>query len=57
MRSGPGTHYPMLHIAYPGDRIIIQDSANDAGGYTWYEVSFPESGARGWIAAQLVERD
>ncbi|MEL6260089.1 MAG: serine/threonine protein kinase [Cyanobacteria bacterium J06626_6] len=57
IRSGPGTHYPMLHIAYPGDRIIIQDSAKDAGGYTWYEVSFPQSGAQGWIAAQLVDRD
>ena len=57
IRSGPGTNYSVQHIAYPGDRIIIQTSATDSGGYTWYKVTFPKSGAEGWIAAQLVRRD
>ncbi|MEM8502181.1 MAG: serine/threonine protein kinase [Cyanobacteria bacterium P01_D01_bin.1] len=57
VRSGPGTNYSVQHIAYPGDRVIIQNSSADTGGYTWYEVTFPKSGAEGWIASQLVKRD
>jgi len=57
IRSGPGTSYSVRHIAYPGDRIIIQTSSTDPGGYTWHKVTFPKSGAEGWIAAQLVRRD
>jgi serine/threonine protein kinase, bacterial len=57
IRSGPGTQYSSLHIAYPGDRIKIIESASDQGGYTWYKVYFPESGASGWIAAQLINLD
>jgi len=57
IRSGPGTDYRVQHIAYPGDRIEILDSAQDSGGYTWYKVQFPKSGAEGWIAAQLIEKD
>ncbi|MEM9149571.1 MAG: serine/threonine protein kinase [Cyanobacteria bacterium P01_F01_bin.3] len=57
IRSGPGTNFSTQHIAYPGDRVIILDSANDSGGYVWYKVSFPDSGAQGWIAGQLIRRD
>lgn len=57
IRSGPGTSYDSPHIAYPGDRVKIIDSAQDKGGYTWYKVYFPKSGADGWIAAQLVRTD
>jgi serine/threonine protein kinase, bacterial len=57
IRSGPGTNYGTAHEAYPGDRVVIRDSAKDAGGYTWYKVYFPNSGAEGWIAAQLVSPD
>lgn len=57
IRSGPGTKYSVEHIAYPGDRLQILDSAQDSGGYTWYKVWFPKSGAQGWIAAQLIEID
>ncbi len=57
IRSGPGTNYDTAHIAYPGDRIVIRDTSTDSGGYTWYKVYFPKSGAEGWIAAQLVSRD
>ena len=57
IRSGPGTNYDTQHVAYPGDRIVILDSDTDSGGYTWYQVSFPDSGAQGWIASQLVRRD
>jgi serine/threonine protein kinase, bacterial len=57
IRSGPGTTYDSPHMAYPGDRVKIIDSAQDKGGYTWYKVYFPKSGADGWIAAQLVRTD
>ncbi|MEL7511004.1 MAG: SH3 domain-containing protein, partial [Cyanobacteria bacterium J06554_3] len=57
IRSGPGTNFRVAHEAFPGDRVIIQDSARDSGGYLWYKVSFPESGAQGWIAGQLIRRD
>jgi hypothetical protein len=54
IRSGPGTEYEVRHIAYPGDSIQILETAQDGSGYTWYKVLFPQSGAQGWIAAQLV---
>lgn len=57
IRSGPGINYDTAHIAYPGDRVVIRDTSTDAGGYTWYKVYFPKSGADGWIASQLVNRD
>ena len=57
VRSGPGTNYETAHTAYPGDRIVIRDTSTDPGGYTWYKVYFPKSGAEGWIASQLVSRD
>jgi serine/threonine protein kinase, bacterial len=57
IRSGPGTKYSVQHVAYPGDRVRIVESSQDVGGYTWYKVYFPKSGAEGWIAAQLISRD
>jgi serine/threonine-protein kinase len=45
------------HIAYPGDRVQVLDSAQDSGGYLWYKIYFPKSGASGWIAGQLLEPD
>ena len=57
IRSGPGIRYDKLHEAFPGDRVIITDSDRDSDNYLWYEVSFPKSGAKGWIAAQLVKKD
>lgn len=44
-------------MAYPGDRVRIVGQRKDVGGYLWYEVLFPQSGVRGWIAAQLIQRD
>lgn len=57
IRSGPGTNYRVRHTAYPGDRVRILDSGRDQGGYVWYKVYFPISGADGWIAAQLIQID
>ena len=57
VRSGPGTTYAVKHVAYPGDRILVRDRASDSGGFTWYKVYFPNSGAEGWMAAQLVSLD
>jgi serine/threonine protein kinase, bacterial len=57
IRSGPGTNYPVKHVAYPGDRVRIVGSSSDRGGYPWYKVYFPKSGAEGWIGAQLVDAE
>ena len=57
IRTGPGTKFPTKHMAYPGDRVRIVGQRKDVGGYLWYEVLFPQSGVRGWIAAQLIQRD
>jgi serine/threonine-protein kinase len=57
IRTGPGTNYRARHIAYPGDRVQIVGSDYDGGGYLWYKVYFPKSGADGWIAAQLIKVD
>jgi serine/threonine-protein kinase len=40
-----------------GDRVEVLDSDQDSGGYYWYKVSFPKSGAVGWVAAQLINID
>lgn len=57
IRRGPGTEYGVQHVAYPGDRVEILSSTTDKGGYTWYKVYFPKSGASGWIAGQLLRPD
>lgn len=57
IRSGPGTEYDELHRAYPGDRIRVIGQSNDRGGYPWYKIYFPQSGAEGWIGGHLVEVD
>ena len=57
VRSGPGTVYDSKHVAYPGNRVRILERSSDVGGYTWYKVYFPESGADGWVAGQLLNID
>jgi serine/threonine protein kinase, bacterial len=57
VRTGPGTNYRAQHKAYPGDRVRIINSSRDSSGSTWHEVFFPISGARGWMAGQLIRQD
>jgi serine/threonine protein kinase, bacterial len=57
IRQGAGTNFRVQHIAYPGDRVKILDSDQDSGGYIWYKIYFPKSGASGWIAGQLLQPD
>jgi len=57
IRSGPGTEHDVRHIAYPGDRLRVIGKSNDRGGYLWYNIYFPQSGAEGWIGAHLVQVD
>jgi serine/threonine protein kinase, bacterial len=57
IRRGPGSEFPVQHIAYPGDRVRITGNEQDSGGYVWYKVYFPKSGASGWIAGQLIRPD
>ena len=57
IRNGPGTNNGVMYSANPGDRVKILETGQDQGGYTWHRVYFPDSGAAGWIAAQLIQRD
>jgi serine/threonine protein kinase, bacterial len=57
IRTGPGTNYGVQHTAVTGDRVRIIDTRQDSGGYVWHKIYFPKSGAEGWIAAQLIQRD
>jgi serine/threonine-protein kinase len=56
IRSGPGINYSVQGNVTTGDRVRIIGSSKDSGGYVWYRV-VTAAGARGWIAAQLVDRD
>jgi serine/threonine protein kinase, bacterial len=57
IRKGPGTNFGVQHIAFPGDRVKILASDQDNGGFIWYKIYFPKSGASGWIAGQLLQPD
>ena len=54
IRSGPGTNYQVIGSAYTGQTLQVIGSDRDRGGYVWYRVYHPQSGTRGWMAAQLV---
>jgi serine/threonine-protein kinase len=57
IRSGPGLEYNRRHIAYPGDRVQVLNRTLNADNYPWYEIYFPKSRARGWIAGHLLAVD
>ncbi len=57
LRAGPGTVNQAIGYGINGDRVQILESNQDSGGYVWYKVWFPKSGAIGWIAGQLLERE
>ncbi|WP_250126820.1 SH3 domain-containing protein [Chroococcidiopsis sp. CCMEE 29] len=57
LRTGPGTVNKAIGYGIPGDRVQVLDSGQDSGGYYWYKVRFPNSGAVGWVAAQLISVD
>lgn len=57
LRTGPGTVNKAIGYGINGERVQVLDSGQDSGGYYWYKVSFPNSGAVGWVAAQLINID
>jgi len=57
LRSGAGTIYGVIGKVSTGDRVQIMGSSYDGGGYQWFQVYDPQSGTKGWIAAQLINRD
>ncbi len=57
LRTGAGTVNKAIGYGINGDRVQVLDSGQDSGGYYWYKVRFPNSGANGWVAAQLLEID
>jgi hypothetical protein len=57
LRTSPGTVNKAIGYGINGDRVQVLDSGQDGGGYYWYKVNFPKSGAVGWVAAQLITVD
>ena len=57
IRRGPGLEYPTRHIAYPGDRVQVIKSVRNSDNFIWYHIYFPQSGADGWIAGNLLAVD
>jgi serine/threonine protein kinase len=57
IRRGPGLEYSPRHIAYPGDRVQVIESARNSDNFLWYHIYFPKSGADGWIASNLLAVD
>ncbi|MFY7886274.1 MAG: SH3 domain-containing protein [Dolichospermum sp.] len=57
IRRGPGLEYAPRHIAYPGDRVQVIKSVRNSDKFIWYHIYFPQSGADGWIAGNLLAVD
>ena len=54
VRRGPGTDYGIRHYGLNGDQVEILDSANGNDGYTWFELTFVKSRAKGWVREDLL---
>lgn len=54
VRSSPSTSASTPHYGVPGDAVTLQQSANGADGYIWYNVRFNVSGATGWVRGDFV---
>jgi uncharacterized protein YraI len=52
VRAGPGTGYPVLDVVPAGRRLIVAGRSTDG---KWVEVCCVRGGARGWVAAELVD--
>ncbi|MGI2908485.1 SH3 domain-containing protein [Tolypothrix sp. VBCCA 56010] len=53
VRSAPTTESSSPHYGLSGDiEVLRQTKAKD--GYTWYYVKFYQSGAEGWVRADLI---
>ncbi|MEG3439728.1 serine/threonine protein kinase [Pannus brasiliensis CCIBt3594] len=55
--SGPGLGYGVRHRAFTGDRVRVLQMVRNGDNFPWYEVFFPTTGARGWIAGNLLAID
>ena len=51
VRAGPGTDYPILESANPGDSLPVTGRNQDG---SWVQVS-PNGGQAGWVSADLVQ--
>jgi hypothetical protein len=64
LRSGPGTTYRSLGYGLVGDFVYLLTSVGppevdaqvDHQGNTWFRVGFPNSGAKGWIREDFLNR-
>ncbi len=57
IRRGPGLSYGVRHIAYPDDRVKILQKQINNDNFPWYEIYFPKTQAKGWIAGNLLKVD
>jgi hypothetical protein len=57
IHSGPGTQYDELHIAYPGDRVMVSDSTFGTDGEIWHKVYYAKYDTEGWLPGFLLNLD
>lgn len=53
-RDGPGTDNQIYTVLVRGTRLVKNSEVVDASGSLWYQVTFIEEGAGGWVAAKYV---
>ncbi|RIK42415.1 MAG: hypothetical protein DCC55_08940 [Chloroflexi bacterium] len=51
IRGGPGTNYPVIGAAAPGQALVAQ-GRNEQGD--WLQIMRPDTGGYGWVAASYV---
>lgn len=54
VRDGPGMNFYNRHYGLPGDQVRIISYQNGTDGFVWYQVEFPNSGAKGWIRNDFI---
>ncbi|NJP11601.1 MAG: SH3 domain-containing protein [Leptolyngbyaceae cyanobacterium RU_5_1] len=54
VRSQPTTSSQSPHYGLAGDRVEVLRSTRGQDGYIWHYVQFNQSGAKGWVRADLV---
>jgi hypothetical protein len=54
VRDAAGTASRVRHVGYGGDRVSVRSATMGSDDYLWYNVTFAESGAQGWVRGDFL---
>ncbi len=54
IRDAAGTSSRVRHVGYGGDRVSVRSATMGGDDYLWYNVTFAESGAQGWVRGDFL---